>query len=459
MFFFFEDSAVPSFEQMIIPVAKALHELGGSAKLKDLDSKTIEIMGLSKEIIEIPHTGTKNRSEVSYRLAWARTHLKKYGLIKNTTRGVWSFTNKMPENIDDLDANIIVQSVRREGAQSSAEIPIMTGMETALAFEQFVISVIKDVVHKQDKAYHLAYSDAFEFGYDIILPQGIDSIDNEIYCLIKYNREGNKNYSSIVNSTIRIAENIKTGTILLIIGGTVSRNERASIESKVFNETGINTVIWDGRDLTARSDPESDYANYLINPKQALINSAIQSDTSDKKKENTKTELIERIKAAYLHDDLTLFLGAGVSIDAGIPLWTSLIKNLMIHMIYSKTQGRKLDKKSIEALNELAYSNKEDSPITQMRYIRSAFTNEEYYKLVHNVLYAGKINSKTKLLNIIARVCKPQRAYNGIKSIVTYNFDDLIEQNFSHKEIDFNSVYRDMDMPSLDKLNSDVSTY
>ena len=452
MFFFFEDNTVPSFEQMIKPVLVALQQLGGSAKLKELDSKAIEIMNLPKEIVEIPHKGSTNRGEVAYRLAWARTYLKKYGLIKNKSRGVWSLTEKSPQNIDDVDISHIVQSVRRGSTESSAESPIMSSSEIALAFEKLVSSIIKDITNKQGKTCDFSYSDSFDFGYDIILPQGIDAINGAVYCFIKYSKLNNT-FDAVINSAIQTASTIKNGTLLLIVNNVIDNDMRKSIKTKIYNETNIEAVIWDGVDLNARVDPESEYANFLINPKQALAGNAISQESTDDEKEKEKVEHIEKIKRAYQNEDVTLFLGAGVSIDAGIPLWSDLIKKLLIYMISAKTKGRKLPKKVIEELYKLAYSNNDESPITQMRYIKAAFTLEEYYGLVHRVLYSIKTNIKTDLFDAIAKICKPQRACNGIKSIVTYNFDNLIEQKFVEKEIEFHPVYRDADMPSLDNLN------
>lgn len=73
---------MPTYEQFMKPVLLALNELGGTATLQDLDKKATEIMQLPVDIITIPHKSDSNRTEVDYRLAWARTYLKKYGLIK-----------------------------------------------------------------------------------------------------------------------------------------------------------------------------------------------------------------------------------------------------------------------------------------------------------------------------------------------------------------------------------------
>jgi restriction system protein len=50
-------------------------------------------MELSDEVLAVPHDPEHGgRSEVAYRIAWARTYLKAAGLVTNSERGVWSLT-------------------------------------------------------------------------------------------------------------------------------------------------------------------------------------------------------------------------------------------------------------------------------------------------------------------------------------------------------------------------------
>jgi restriction system protein len=50
-------------------------------------------MGLSDAQRAVAH-GNTGRSEVDYRMAWARTYLKKGGVLENSERGVWRLTPK-----------------------------------------------------------------------------------------------------------------------------------------------------------------------------------------------------------------------------------------------------------------------------------------------------------------------------------------------------------------------------
>jgi restriction system protein len=82
--------AVPKFDDLMDPALQALHELGGSASIGELEEVVAKNLDLSEEEINEIHRGSVTK--LSYRLAWARNYLKNYGLIENSARGVWALT-------------------------------------------------------------------------------------------------------------------------------------------------------------------------------------------------------------------------------------------------------------------------------------------------------------------------------------------------------------------------------
>jgi restriction system protein len=105
---------VPQFDKMMIPVLDALIILGGSGTIEEINEKVYEIENLSEEILQVPHGENGSRSEVDYRLAWARTYLKKFGLIENSARGIWTLAKS------DVDTKKInSDEIVRFGKQSS----------------------------------------------------------------------------------------------------------------------------------------------------------------------------------------------------------------------------------------------------------------------------------------------------------------------------------------------------
>lgn len=59
-----------------------------------------------------------------------------------------------------------------------------------------------------------------------------------------------------------------------------------------------------------------------------------------------------------------------------------------------------------------------------------------FYKLVHDALYENKEKDETLTIKAIMSLCEP--TYNGgINTIVTYNFDDLLERNLEKRKIKY----------------------
>ena len=94
---------VPPVNELFNPTLTVLHELGGSASIGEITNQLIKNMELPSDITEIPHG--KGSTELEYRLGWARTYLKKYGLLNNSKRGVWHLTAEGRKNqeVDPTD--------------------------------------------------------------------------------------------------------------------------------------------------------------------------------------------------------------------------------------------------------------------------------------------------------------------------------------------------------------------
>ena len=86
---------LPSFDDLMLPLISALNALGGSGSVEEIYSKVVELTGFTDEILAQLHDPEKSSlTEVGYRLAWARTYLKKFGFLENSSRGIWALTDK-----------------------------------------------------------------------------------------------------------------------------------------------------------------------------------------------------------------------------------------------------------------------------------------------------------------------------------------------------------------------------
>jgi len=157
---------MPRYHQLMNALLAAMHELGGSGSIDEISAQVTESLDLPEEVLAIPHDPEKSSlTEVEYQLAWARTYLKKYGILDNSSRGVWVI---VPEkrDITEVDPQLVVKTVRemtrkvREARppapESEEEIPdddeswrtklhhVLTQELTPDAFERLVKRMLRE---------------------------------------------------------------------------------------------------------------------------------------------------------------------------------------------------------------------------------------------------------------------------------------------------------------------------
>jgi len=108
------NSQMPKYHELMNPLLEALHELGGSGSIEEIAQKVAELSDLPEDLLNIPHNPEKSsQTEIEYRLAWARTYLKKYGLLDNSDRGIWLIVPDK-RDVKSIDPQEVVKKVRAE---------------------------------------------------------------------------------------------------------------------------------------------------------------------------------------------------------------------------------------------------------------------------------------------------------------------------------------------------------
>ena len=106
-------SAVPVYQAYMNPILGVLRSAGRPLLNEELDERVIALLRLAPEVVAIPHDAAKpERSEVSYRLAWARAYLKKAGLLVDPRLGLWALTEE-GRRCGDVDARSLVADLVR----------------------------------------------------------------------------------------------------------------------------------------------------------------------------------------------------------------------------------------------------------------------------------------------------------------------------------------------------------
>ncbi|MGD0831751.1 MAG: restriction endonuclease [Terracidiphilus sp.] len=103
---------MPKFDQLMNPLLRALKALGGSGSIVEINDKVVELEKFPDEVLAIRHDPEKStQTEIEYRLAWARSWLKKDGFLENSSRGVWALATKA-KGLESVDPREVLKSVR-----------------------------------------------------------------------------------------------------------------------------------------------------------------------------------------------------------------------------------------------------------------------------------------------------------------------------------------------------------
>lgn len=144
----------------------------------------------------------------------------------------------------------------------------------------------------------------------------------------------------------------------------------------------------------------------------------IESKGDIRRKNQDKIQ--ENARHAFANERVTLFMGAGVSVDAGLPTWDKLLEGIL------KPKGRKpFDYISNEDAKEVlkACSN---SSIMTGRYAYNGYGNmAKFSERIKDVLYEKEHDSF--LIDTLCDVIASRKGRDNIAHVITYNYDDLIE--------------------------------
>jgi SIR2-like domain len=150
---------------------------------------------------------------------------------------------------------------------------------------------------------------------------------------------------------------------------------------------------------------------------------------------------------AYKDERLVLILGAGVSADHGLPSWNTLLQKLLLSTFMSETDQ---SKEKSQVLAKIFTEFFSPSPLVAARYLRDFYESGKktgkipFDEAVRDAIYDEidlKKNSKT--INEIVNLCVAPGKSPNLDSIITYNYDDLIEYHLKKLKIDvpFKSVF------------------
>lgn len=241
----------------------------------------------------------------------------------------------------------------------------------------------------------------------------------------------------ILNLLERIEDNPKV-FFIIIVQEKANYFENIELNNILEKYSNIDVKVWSVdflRGYIRANYPvehENDlYNEYINNPLDFLI----QSKLLEKEEKDYSDVIISLLK----ENKLTLFLGAGVSSPSNLPKWEELIESLLNKIIPNIKGLASLNSEERKEICNLIIKDFGNNPLTQVRYLKSMMKQAQqtdFYKLLHESMYERNLNTNTDLLNNIRILLKEF----SIKDILTYNFDDILEQNHKTNQIKYKSL-------------------
>lgn len=241
-------------------------------------------------------------------------------------------------------------------------------------------------------------------------------------------------------------------SLILILGEELSENDKDDLITRA-NRYRIRLDVWDYEKVfNLINNNEKISYKILNNIGKEVFNQTIEN--AKKSSDNwiqERDEKVEKLKKAYENDEIILMLGAGTSKDAGVPSWNELLKKLNLSIINQKISDKLTAVEKNEIADELV-SLQNGAPLVSASYIRSAL-GEKFKDEIKKALYKNvKSINDQPLLETIAKLSQPRRKKVGIESIITYNFDDLLERHLERNGVEFKSMYREADYEEPTKI-------
>lgn len=147
----------------------------------------------------------------------------------------------------------------------------------------------------------------------------------------------------------------------------------------------------------------------------------------------------EKLSSHLRNGELTLVCGAGVSAGAGVPTWSILLNELLGSLIGRKLHTELNNIEDRKLLAQLYQDHFAPSSLVVGQYLKNGL-GDDFMETIRGALYSESLQS-SDLLEAISDLCRPQRSRESLNSVITFNFDDLVERSLSSQQIKYRSIF------------------
>lgn len=330
------------------------------------------------------------------------------------------------------------------------------------AFETFILNLLK--AHLEDQNKEIITNLGPKSPWDAIAPEGFDKLSGRTAIEIRFSSKVPVQIllSKLFQRISRLDNNeFKVENLVFIFAKPISIMVRDRLEKEIASKDfDFRVLIWGPEEINAIVNKHRKLANNIVNKLFSLrLESAVK-----KQKTNWKEEqeiIIERLKRLYKKGQFSLFLGAGVSSSAGIPDWNTLLNSLFVTYLTKEFDGDSIiTDQDITELVERLNNIDEPSALMAARYLRKGLTKNSaeikaFSEAITKNLYKLRSSEKplaSPLIKSITAMCMPRMTGAKVKSVVTYNFDDLIERQLVAQSIMHRSIFTENESYDPDEL-------
>lgn len=146
-----ENDSVPQLIQgMMYATVEGLVTLGRSGSNSEIDDVVAELEGLTEADQQLL-TANKKDTKFNYYMAWARTHLRKAGVIKSQGRGLWAFQGdtsipaSKEECIAIYQANELARRAKPQSRDDESVDDLVKDESSKLGWQGELIEVLKQM--------------------------------------------------------------------------------------------------------------------------------------------------------------------------------------------------------------------------------------------------------------------------------------------------------------------------
>ena len=334
------------------------------------------------------------------------------------------------------------------------------------AFESIVLRLLEEHLHSSNKSLQTGpetkgRTPRIMHEVDAIAPKGVDKLPGPTLIEIKFLRQRPLPHQ-LIDKIAMLAKRTECRSALLVLGGPLRDEHRQRMME--FWNAGSPTVpleIWDMEKLDEIfSKYHAELSPLLANLAEFRLRSVVEKPPADWKEE--RDTRLDDLAVSFNNGNVSLVLGAGVSIDSGLPDWTRLLDSLFVRLLTKDlTIKSNIRDEEIDSIVKRLKDVDDPSPLMTARYLRRGLddaasdeTAESFYTTVGSELYkrSKRRTRQDTWIRALAKMTHPRRTGAKVKSVVTYNFDDLLEKELMSTGDVFRSIFREEDIPTSDEL-------